>query len=133
MHPIHTLHLLTTGYMTGVGWYAQRVTYPSFLHADSPDAPAKHRAYTRAMGPVAAPAMLLEAGLQMLWVWRSPSPLSFAGLFLLSVVWIDTFALIVPIHNRLCETHDPALPPKLLRLNRIRALAWTARCILLLV
>ena len=43
---------------------------------------------------------------------------------LLSIVWVLTFAMIVPIHNRLNNNFKLSEHKKLLRLNGLRTLAW---------
>jgi len=42
----------------------------------------------------------------------------------LSIVWVLTFAMIVPIHNRLNNNFEQNEHRKLLRLNGLRTLAW---------
>ena len=128
---LQALHLLATAYMTGVGVYAQRVHYPMLADTGEPDFSTRHREYTRRMGPVAAPMMLLEAGLQLVWLMRAPSLTSSLGTALLVGVWFFTFALIVPLHTRLSQGFDPKAKRLLVRHNGFRTLFWAARALLL--
>ena len=52
---------------------------------------------------------------------------SVIGLFLLGCIWLSTFAVQVPIHNRLAEGVNIDLIAKLVRTNWIRTAAWTLR------
>jgi len=56
----------------------------------------------------------------------------FSVVFCLSVTWGVTFFLIVPIHNSLKEKYCLVKIQKLIKLNMIRSLAWSAKLVLLL-
>lgn len=126
---LQTAHLLAAAYMTGVIWFVQLVQYPMFHLTDGADAAAGHREYTRRMGIVVMPVMLAELALQGVWTWTSPGLRSGIGAALLATIWLSTFFLQVPCHQRLSRGHDPATQTRLVRTNWIRTLAWTARAL----
>ncbi|MCH8511254.1 MAG: hypothetical protein LAT83_06335 [Kiritimatiellae bacterium] len=127
------LHFFTAAYMTGVIWFVQRVEYPLLSHAQGADPAASHREYTRRMGPVGGPMMLAEMGLQLYWIANERTALSLATGFLLALIWISTFALQVPAHEKLCQGYDAEIHRRLVRGNWIRTLSWTTRAGLLLI
>jgi L-asparagine transporter-like permease len=58
------------------------------------------------------------------------SPLSMlanVALALTLIVWIATFALQVPCHNRLGKGFDEAVHMRLVRTNWLRTVGWTLR------
>jgi hypothetical protein len=120
--------LAATLYMTGVIWMVQLVQYPMIDRFTGGD----HEAYTRRMGWVVGPAMLVELVAQALWLWRVPSPAAWSGAGLLAVIWISTAGVQVPQHHRLSEGYDPKTHRALVRGNWIRVAAWSARSLLLL-
>ena len=52
-------------------------------------------------------------------------------MFLVFVVWLSTFALQVPIHNRLKIRKDEILIRRLVVSNWIRTLAWSFKAVLI--
>lgn len=119
--------------MAGIIWFVQLIHYPTLTPPASGTFPEQHRDYTRRMGLLVGPVMILEMALQTLWLYREPSPAALTGMILLLLIWISTFTLQVPRHNRLCTAYDPDTVRTLVSTNWIRTLAWTARSLLLTV
>jgi hypothetical protein len=117
--------LLFTGALAGLCWTVQLAVYalfPPLIGTTEAGAfRAYHAAYTRAMGMVAAPLMLVELALALAW----------AGLGLVAAIWLLTFAFIVPVHTRLQTSPAVADARRLARLNWLRTALWTARAALL--
>jgi hypothetical protein len=124
-------HFFCAAYMTGIIWFVQCIQYPLLSRLGGDNPVELHREYTRRMGGVVGPVMLMEASLQLLWLYQTPSPAVWSGGVLLLIIWISTFGLQVPLHHRLCENSDAQLYSRLVRGNWIRTLAWTARALLL--
>jgi hypothetical protein len=68
--------------------------------------------------------MVGEAVTGLMLLFPAVSPIAIANLALLVGVWLTTFALIVPVHERLCRQHEPMLVTRLLRLNLLRSILW---------
>lgn len=125
-----------TGALVGLCWTVQLAVYALFaplIEAAGGDVfRAQHAAYTRAMGWVAAPLMIVEFALAIVWVARVlDSKPAWAGLGLVVTIWLLTFACIVPLHNRLQAEPAPADARRLTRINWFRTALWTARAALL--
>lgn len=77
------------------------------------------------------PAMLCEgASWACLWWFVEDDVLTglqACGGLLLAIIWISTFYIQVPIHQRLLEIKDTDLLERLVRTNWIRTAAWTIR------
>lgn len=125
------LHAFAAVYMTGVIWFVQIIHYPGLTPPAEGLFIDQHLEYTRKMGMLVGPVMILELILQIIWAVREPGPRAYTGLALLLLIWISTFALQVPQHNLLTQGYDPAAVRRLVNTNWIRTLAWTARCGLL--
>jgi hypothetical protein len=128
--------LLFTGALAGLCWTVQLAVYalfPPLIGTTEAGAfRAYHAAYTRAMGMVAAPLMLVELALALAWAGMAAEPaVAWAGLGLVAAIWLLTFAFIVPVHTRLQTSPAVADARRLARLNWLRTALWTARAALL--
>jgi hypothetical protein len=125
--------LIATWYLIGLCWFVQAVAYPQFGRVAVADFAVYHKAHTTFIAPVVLPMMVLELGTAVALVVRSPGDWALrAALLLVIVVWVNTFAMAVPAHGRLSRGHDAVVIRRLVRVNWIRTLAWTARGLLLL-
>ena len=132
------LNLILAAYLTGVCWVVQLVVYPALMLVGKTEFARYHAAHTRSMGWAVGAPIVLELGLAvwLAWVayptWGAGRALGQLGLVL--VVWLVTFFISVPFHNRL-ETsgYNYIALDGLTRTNWLRTLAWTARTVLLAV
>jgi len=129
--------LVVTAALAGLCWTVQIAIYAHFAQlltsAGVESFRSYHDAYMRSMGVVAAPLMLAEAGLTLWACWAAPTlALTWGAAVALSLIWVLTFALIVPIHARLQAAPDVASIARLNRINTLRTALWTARLGLLL-
>ena len=125
--------LIATWYMVGLVWFVQAVAYPQFARVAVADFLAYHKAHTTFTSVVVLPPMFVELGTAIALVWRWPhDPCYQIALALVIVCWINTFGMAVPAHAKLTHGHDAVVIRRLIRVNWIRTLAWTARGLLLL-
>jgi hypothetical protein len=125
------VHLAATAFMAGVIWYVQLVHYPlmaGWPHDDFPRWEAAHRGQT---GLVVVPAMLTEGLAAMLILARPPRGvdrrLAWTGAGLLLAIWASTFAIQVPLHERLSAGWDASTHAWLVQSNWLRTALWSAR------
>jgi hypothetical protein len=120
-----------TLFLCGLIWFVQIVHYPLMASVGEESSTAYEAAHTRRTTWVVAPAMLLEAALAVVlpFVWPTGTDrwLPWAGLALLAVVWVSTFALQVPMHRVLLRRFDPQAHRRLVATNWIRTVSWTLR------
>ena len=129
------LHFAVTLYLVGLIWIVQIIHYPSMKYVEPSRFVAFEKEHCQRIAPIVAPAMLLEGALSFLvcylifWeqIGVGAGVASVIGLFLLGCIWFSTFAVQVPIHNRLAEGVNIDLIAKLVRTNWIRTAAWTLR------
>lgn len=127
------VHLVATAFMAGVIWYVQLVHYPlmaGWPHEDFARWEAAHRQQT---GFVVVPGMLLEGvTLGVLVVLRPrsvPAWLLWLGAVMLVAIWASTFAIQVPLHERLANGWDAESHARLVQTNWLRTVLWSARVV----
>lgn len=129
------LHFAVTFYLVGLIWIVQIIHYPLMKYVEPSRFVAFEKEHCQRIAPVVAPAMLLEGALSFLVCYQVFSEqtgvgaevAAVIGLLLLGCIWFSTFAVQVPIHNRLAEGLNIDLIAKLVRTNWIRTAAWTLR------
>lgn len=128
--------LVSTLAMFGLIWFVQVVHYPLFALVDDPRFAASHATRTTY---VVAPLMLLEicsSAALLRGAWR-PSFVSageaWLGAALVSMIWLSTAVLQVPLHNHLQAQHSVADARRLVDTNWVRTVAWTIRAALVLL
>jgi hypothetical protein len=127
-------NLASTLFLTGLVWELQVVQFPLMLRTGGLDFPnyVKHQRTRNTL--LMAPAMLIEliTGGLLLADAHLPHRDVFHAALLIVVIWIVTFASIVPIHSKLVRGYDESLIRKLIRRNWIRTGCWTLRSAILL-
>jgi len=123
-------HAGVTWFMAGVIWIVQVVHYPLFAGVGADGFADYERAHKRRITYIVAPAMFAELGLAialLLVLDGAALRLAQAGLALLAVNWISTFAVQVPAHTSLAGGFDERAHRRLLSTNWIRTACWSAR------
>lgn len=107
-------------------WIVQLVIYPSFLYYSEFNINRWHSIYTNRISIIVLPLMLgqlLIYGYNFIIGW-SVSEIWIAGLIIFN--WIITFALAVPLHNKIQASNNSMHHrQKLVTLNWLRTIAWT--------
>jgi hypothetical protein len=115
-------------------WLVQIIIYPGFSRIPSEDFVRYHRWYVIRISAFVLPLMICEVivtvACVMLGDYSYPHLLP---AFLVAVVWLSTFLLQVPIHNRLQSRKDDALIGRLVGTNWIRTIAWSLKAIIVTI
>lgn len=132
-------HAFAACFMTGLIWFVQIVHYPLMALVGDSGYARYQIAHQRLTSLVVGPAMLLEAvSAVALVVFASrpgapPRAMSLTGAALLAIVWLSTFAVQVPLHERLSRGFDARVHRRLVLTNWVRTFAWSARGVLSLL
>ncbi len=130
------LQIASTLVLVGVIWIIQLVQYPFFSEVHKDNFPKYHAAHTFWITPVVAPAMIVELVTSILIIFYAPvnidPKLLYFGLFLTIIVWLSTFFIQIPMHNKLALGFDAQAHKTLVNSNWIRTLAWSVRGALVL-
>ncbi len=134
-HIILTTNFACSLYMAGVIWVIQLVHYPLMNMAAKDEYRAFQEAHMFRISFVVMPPMIVEAVTTILLLWMIPKNVS-AGLLwicavLLGIVWLSTFLLQVPQHEKLVQEFDESAHQILVWSNWVRTIGWTLKsCIL---
>ncbi|MDY3555770.1 hypothetical protein R5W24_004916 [Gemmata sp. JC717] len=130
------LHLAATLFMVGVIWFVQVVHYPLLARVGRAEFEEYEQAHVRLTGWVVAPPMLTELVTAVLLLWVRPDRVPLwaigAGLALVAVNWVSTWAFQIPCHDRLTRGFEPAVHRRLVATNWLRTTVWSLRGLLVL-
>lgn len=128
-------NVVVTGYLTGLIWTVQVVQYPLFARVGENAFVRYHRGHTARISYVVAGPMVVELALAVaLALYRPvafPAAAAWACLLLTVLVWLSTFFVSVPIHDKLSSGYDATRIALLTRTNWPRTTAWSARLVIL--
>ncbi|MBE15045.1 MAG: hypothetical protein ABNH00_08495 [Dokdonia sp.] len=114
-------------------WMVQGIIYPSFRYFSSDVLQEWHHRYTRWIGGIVMPLMLIQLGLILSQLWWVKNGYTISSLILLILVWLSTFIQFVPRHQKIANNQaTKALLNQLVKLNWIRTIIWTAMFIITL-
>lgn len=102
----------------------QHIIYPAFRSIRESSFTDWHKRYTKQIGTLVMPLMLSQLGISSYAVLASPSFLSISHIVLVLGVWLHTFWVAVPIHQRLHKAKNAELIDQLVRVNWYRTLMW---------
>ncbi len=126
-------HVFLTFYMTGVIWFVQIVHYPLMAKVGVESFRSYEQAHTQLTTWVVGPQMIAELGTGIFILFQDLSnPWHWVNIALLSIIWLSTFLIQVPLHGRLSSAFQEKLHQWLVRSNWIRTIAWTTRSLILI-
>lgn len=124
----------STLYMTGVIWLIQLVQYPFFSQVGVDNFQKYHSSHSFWITPVVAPMMIVEIVSSVFLVLYPPNnidlKLIWIALFLAISVWLATFFLQIPMHEKLATGFDADAHSFLVNSNWVRTIAWSLRSLL---
>ena len=107
-------------------WMIQCIVYPSFLYFNTENLIKWHRKYTHLIGVIVSPLMLLQLGITAYQIIIEFSLFNVMSLVIISTVWIVTFLLFVPIHNKISKgIVNKEMLVSLVTKNWLRTTLWT--------
>lgn len=130
------VQVATTLTMTGVIWLVQIVHYPLFGFVGAEKYRLFHVAHMNRISYVVAPLMIAEAVSAALLVFYPPPDADqrvlWVGGGLIIAIWLSTFFLQVPFHEKLARGFDHETHNSLVFTNWIRTAAWSLRAAIVL-
>lgn len=126
---LSTIHNAATWALVGLIWTIQLAQYPLFAQIGREFFQAYHKRYTKQITWVVAPLMLTEivtaAGL--LVYSDSRDPWFLGSLVPLGIIWLSTWRVQIPLHDKLAEGFDAHAHDRLVVTNWWRTIAWSVR------
>ncbi len=126
------IHFGATGFMVGLMWTIHVVHYPLFALVNEPYRPFQEAHMSRITALLALPwgiEVLTAVGLLLAAAAGQQRTLSIAGIVLVGLVLAITAFGAAPIHGQLVDQFDADLHQRLLRVDLIRTLMWSARLV----
>ena len=128
------LNTVFSSMMSGIIWFVQIVHYPLFKSLSKEDFIDYQSKHVKLTGNIVGPFMLMELIVSIyVALWNTHNELAYlvwSNFGLLTLIWLSTFFLQVPLHNRLLEGFDHRVHCSLVRGNWIRTCAWTMKMVL---
>ena len=131
MELIYDLNLLSNIYLIAISIIVQLVVYPSFKNLEKESFSTFHKNYAKKMLFIVGPIMFLELLASLILVIKFNQ--SSFSLIPLTFVWLLTFLLIVPVHNKLSKRFQEIEHKKLINLNFFRTIAWIVKFVFTLI
>jgi hypothetical protein len=110
-----------------LAWLVQVIIYPSFQYIDRRQLVSWHNHYQKLISYFVLPLMLLQIGISFLLMVHNFEVFNIIHFTLLLIIWLSTFLQAVPLHGKIAkqELLDVTIP-KLVKVNLLRTLLWTA-------
>jgi len=107
-------------------WIIQLIVYPSFRFYKIENLIIWHRKYTRLIGYIVGPLMLLQLGLTIFYTTQEINPINVISLLIISAIWMSTFFQFIPIHNGISKGQvTKEMLISLVNKNWLRTFLWT--------
>ncbi|RZT86678.1 hypothetical protein EV383_3575 [Pseudonocardia sediminis] len=126
MTTIAFVHAAATLLLAGVAWVVQIVVYPAFALVPRDAWERYHAAHSRAISIVVGPPWVAQVVTSAVLVIAAPGSLLVWADAVLVVAAIAATGAAVTVHGNLDPTADPGALRRLLRINLVRSLIWTA-------
>ena len=129
------IHFISTVFMTGVIWIVQLVHYPAFQFVEEKKFVEFEKFHTLKISFIVLPMMIIEllSGILLISLyWGFYYKAGFiSNLITLFIIWLITFSISVPLHDKLGKGKDFKLIDQLTKTNWVRTIAWSFRLIVL--
>ena len=124
--------LIINAILVGVIIVTQLVSYPLFLEVEEIRFTNYHKKYTSRISIIVLPIMLAEIFITIYMIIVDASNQNILAGLILFIIWISTFILQVPIHNKISIKKDIELIHLLIRTNWIRTFLWIIKLFILI-
>lgn len=118
-------------FMTGVIWIIQLVHYPAFAFVDPKRFLSFHTLHSSQITWIVGPVMLIELSTAVGLCFLK-TPLVYANLISVVILWGLTGFVSVPIHTQLAQGLDLGLVQQLVMTNWFRTCMWSLRSVAML-
>jgi hypothetical protein len=134
MLQIQFFELITSSALLGIIWLVQLVQYPSFLDLNQDTFKISMKHHQDRISIVVVPLMLSELFIAGWFIFTDYSTTRLLVLMIVLLIWVSTFTLQVPLHEKLLKEgfHEERIR-KLVKTNWIRTFLWTTKLVLILI
>ena len=112
-------------------WVIQILHYPSFIFYKEQNFSSAMKFHQLRITLITLPLMITELALSAFIFYKSQNIFSTFSLILVGLIWISTFFIQVPLHEKLLKKMEPIIISRLVKTNWIRTVLWTLKLIVL--
>jgi hypothetical protein len=107
-------------------WAVQLVIYPSFKYYNTDNLIKWHRLYTLRVTYIVLPLMFTQLVITILNAWNHSNLISILSLFIVLMLWLLTFLVFVPIHQKIDTANTTSSDlDHLVSKNSYRTFLWS--------
>ncbi len=128
MENLILFNFFISAFMFGLILTTQIVSYPMFLNVEK-NFSVYHMHYVNKISTIAAPFMIIEFLLSLLFVFLIGSYTSISSFLIMVLIFLCTFFIQVPIHEKLKNSFNISLCNRLIKTNWIRVFLWLFKCV----
>ena len=122
------LNLALSGILMGIILMTQFISYPLLKSIPKDAFTDYHATYTGYIAPLVGPLMVFELIVISILTFQDPTnTIHIASTALVIMIWLSTFLIQVPLHNKLSKAFHLGKINKLIRSNWIRTLGWSLK------
>lgn len=129
---LYFIQLVCNSYLVSLVFMTQFITYPTLLNIDKDKFSDYHRKYVNNISFIVAPVMLIELLTLFLIAYFSKDFLIIKCLILLLVIWLTTFFIMIPSHNRISKSFNIKEIKSLINYNWIRTILWSFKLLVII-
>lgn len=129
---LYFIQLVCNSYLVSLVFMTQFITYPTLLNIDKDKFSDYHRKYVNNISFIVAPVMLIELLTLFLIAYFSKDFLIIKSLILLLVIWLTTFFIMIPSHNRISKSFNIKEIKSLINYNWIRTILWSFKLLVII-
>lgn len=129
---LYFIQIVCNSYLVSLVFMTQFITYPTFLHIDKDKFSEYHRKYVNNISFIVAPVMLIELLTLSLIAYFSSEFLIIKSLILLLLIWLTTFFIMIPSHNRISKSFNKKEIISLINYNWVRTILWSFKLLLII-
>jgi len=135
MNIVFIINLASSLFLTGLIWTIQCVHYPIFHRLEQSSFTEHIHFHKGAISLLVVPVMTIELGTSAWVAWSSQSYtiLHQSGLIAVILIWLVTFFVQVPLHNKLSKVRSVDSINRLVASNWVRTILWSFKAILSLI
>ena len=128
MENLILFNFFISAFMFGLILTTQIVSYPMFLNVEK-NFSVYHMNYVNKISTIAAPFMIFEFLLSLIFVFLIGSYTSISSFLIMVLIFLCTFFIQVPIHEKLKNSFNISLCNRLIKTNWIRVFLWLFKCV----
>ncbi|MCH1437556.1 MAG: hypothetical protein L7U70_05680 [Flavobacteriales bacterium] len=122
------LNLALSGILMGIILMTQFISYPLLKSIPKDAFTDYHATYTGFIAPLVGPLMVFELIVISILTFQDPTnTIHIASAVLVIMIWLSTFLIQVPLHNKLAKAYHAGRINSLIHSNWIRTLGWSIK------